>query len=295
VELPGRVIPDPNASGYVQAAVGGRLSPPPGGFPRLGARVQAGDVLALVTPPLAAIDQSDLRQRQGEIDQQITILEGRVSRFEKLIKSGTVTRTALDEAKIELDGLRDRRVALEQVRLEPESLLAPVSGVVAASNAIAGQMAESTAVIFHIVDPSRLWVEALAYSSSGAFGVAAAHDGNGRSLSLKFEGAGLADRSQAVPVHFSIEGDTAGLRLGQMLTVLAETDEAAQGIALPRTSVLRGQNGQDIVFAHVAAERFELREVRTVALDGERVLVAAGIEPGGRVVTQGAELLNQIR
>jgi hypothetical protein len=37
-ELPGRIIPDPNASGYVQSAVGGRLSPPPGGFPRLGTR-----------------------------------------------------------------------------------------------------------------------------------------------------------------------------------------------------------------------------------------------------------------
>ena len=32
VELPGRIIPDPNASGYVQAAVGGRLSPPPAAF-----------------------------------------------------------------------------------------------------------------------------------------------------------------------------------------------------------------------------------------------------------------------
>ena len=36
VELPGRIIPDPNASGVVQSSVGGRLSPPPSGiFPRL--------------------------------------------------------------------------------------------------------------------------------------------------------------------------------------------------------------------------------------------------------------------
>jgi membrane fusion protein, heavy metal efflux system len=51
IELPGRIIPDPNASGYVQASVGGRLSPPPGGFPKLGTRVSQGDVLAFVTPP----------------------------------------------------------------------------------------------------------------------------------------------------------------------------------------------------------------------------------------------------
>ena len=32
IELPGRIIPDPNASGFVQSAVGGRLSAPEGGF-----------------------------------------------------------------------------------------------------------------------------------------------------------------------------------------------------------------------------------------------------------------------
>lgn len=36
IELPGRIMADPNASGFVQAAVGGRISAPPGGFPRLG-------------------------------------------------------------------------------------------------------------------------------------------------------------------------------------------------------------------------------------------------------------------
>ena len=53
VELPGRIIADPNASGYVQAAVGGRLSPPEGGFPRLGTPVKKGDVLAYVTAAAA--------------------------------------------------------------------------------------------------------------------------------------------------------------------------------------------------------------------------------------------------
>lgn len=35
VSLPGRIIPDPNASGVVQTSVAGRLSPPSGGFPGL--------------------------------------------------------------------------------------------------------------------------------------------------------------------------------------------------------------------------------------------------------------------
>jgi membrane fusion protein, heavy metal efflux system len=139
IELPGRIIPDPNASGYVQASVGGRLSPPPGGFPKLGTRVNQGDVLAFVTPPIQAIDVSDMRQRQGELDQQISIVERRVARYEPLVQSGAITRVQLDEARLELQGLKDRRAALDKSRREPEALIAPVSGIVAEGVVAAGQ------------------------------------------------------------------------------------------------------------------------------------------------------------
>ena len=86
-----------------------------------------------------------------------------------------------------------------------------------------------------------------------------------------------------------------GLRAGQFLTVLATTTEERSGIAVPRESVLRGANGQSIVYEHSNAERFVPREVRIEQLDAERVLIIAGIEPGKRIVTQGSELLNQIR
>ena len=83
--------------------------------------------------------------------------------------------------------------------------------------------------------------------------------------------------------------------MGQLLTVLAQTEEVRTGIAVPRTSVVRAGNGVSIVYQHANAERFVPREVRVEPLDGERVLVVAGLEPSVRVVTQGVELLNQIR
>ena len=89
----------------MQASVSGRLSPPEGGFPRLGTAVKAGDVLAYVTPPFQAIDVSDMRQKAGELDQQISIVEKRVARYEQLAKTGAVAKVALDEALLELKGL----------------------------------------------------------------------------------------------------------------------------------------------------------------------------------------------
>lgn len=294
-ELPGRIIPDPGSSGFVQASVSGRLSPPEKGFPKLGTSVKAGDVLAFVTPPLQAIDVSDMRQKAGELDQQISIVEKRIVRYEVLNRTGTVTKVALDEAVLELKGLKERRLALDKTRGEPERLLAPVSGTIAAANATAGQIAETNAVVFQIIDPACLWVEALTFSLIPAEHAASARTADGRSLSLSFQGAGLTDRSQAIPVHFSVTGETRGLRVGQLVTVFAATGEEAHGIAIPRTAILRTVNGQIILFEHTAAERFEPRIVRVEPLDAERVLVLDGIKPGARVTAQGSELLNQIR
>ncbi|ACA17855.1 efflux transporter, RND family, MFP subunit [Methylobacterium sp. 4-46] len=295
VELPGRVIPDPNASGVVQSAVGGRLAPPPGGFPRLGTPVRKDDVLATVTPPLQQIDVSDMRQRQGELDQQIAIVQRRVERYQRLTVSGAVAQVQLEEALDELRGLKDRRAALDRVRQQPEALVAPVDGVVAEANAVAGQMASPGAQVFLIVDPLRLWVEALSFDALSPAQTASARLADGRTLALAYRGAGLADRNQAVPVQFAVAEGNGDLRTGQFVTVLASISTPQEGLALPRASVVRGANGQSLVYEHTKPELFEPREVRVEPLDAERVLVLSGLAAGRRVVTQGAELLNQVR
>jgi membrane fusion protein, heavy metal efflux system len=294
-ELPGRIIPDPNASGYVQSAVGGRLSAPPGGFPRLGTRVKQGDVLGYVTPPIQAIDVSDMRQRQGELDQQISIVERRYARYEQLAPGGAISRTQLEDTKLELEGLRERRAAIDKSRREPEALIAPVNGVIAEGSAVAGQIVQPSSVVFNIIDPSLLWVEALSFGSIEPSQGARASTYTGRNYDLVYRGTGFADRSQSVPVHFAVTGDTAGLRAGQFLTVLVTTDDTKQGLAVPRSSVVRGSNGQDFVYEHVAPERFMPRSVRTEPLDGDRVLIVSGFEPGKRIVSQGTDLLDHVR
>ena len=166
------------------------------------------------------------------------------------------------------------------MRREPEALVAPVSGVIADGTPVAGQIAQTNAVIFHIIDPARLWVEALSFEAIAGSEHASALTSSGRTLSLTHRGSGFADRSQSIPVHFAIEGDAGGLRAGQFVTVLVATSEQKRGIAIPRASLVRGANGQDFVFEHVTAERFMPRAVRVEPLDAERVLVAAGIDAG---------------
>jgi RND family efflux transporter MFP subunit len=295
IQLPGRVVPDPNASGIVTAATAGRLSPPPGGFPRLGQQVKKGDILAYVDVPFLGIDRSTLHQTAGDLDQQISIVERRLARQTSLIKSQAVAQVTLDETRLELEGLRARRASVDKARREPEALLAPVDGVIASANASAGQIADPSSIIFQIVDPRRLWVEATAFEPKAFSGAASARTADGRSFALDFVGSGLADRNQTLPVAFAAHSDAGDLRLGQFVTVTAATNETRIGIAVPRASVTRRGNGQSVVFEHVRAELFVAREIRVEPLDSDTMLVVAGLDPGKRVVTQAAALIDQVR
>lgn len=293
IELPARVIPDPNASGYVQSSMGGRLMAPQGGFPRLGTHVEAGQVLALVAPVIGAADFTSQQAQLREVEQEISLIETKLKRYQKL--KDVVSISAVEDAELELEGLKARQRVLAVTTAEPEKLVAPVGGVIAAVNAIAGQIAEPSAVIFQIINPRRYWVEALSYQALPISGSGEGRLPDGRVLPISYRGTGLADRNQAIPIHFEIDGEASMLRAGQLLTVLANTDEERKGIAVPRTAVVRGSNGQSIVYEHISAENFRPREVRVEPLDGDRVLLVSGIGPGQRVVSQGAELLNQIR
>ena len=294
VELPGRVIADPNTSGVVQSSVGGRLAPPPGGFPELGTRVRTGDRLAMVTPPVQTVDLSDMRQTQGDLDQQIAIVERRVVRYEKLAVSGAVAQTVLDDARAELNGLKDRRAAIDTIRRQPEALTAPVDGVISERAAIAGQMAAPGTMVFRIADPDRLYVEALSFDALDPHAQATARLPDGRALALTYRGSGLVDRNQAVPIQYAVRGGDGGLRIGQFVTVLSPTGPAREGLTLPRASVVRSEGGS-IVYEHVSAERFASRPVRIEPLDAQTVLVAGGLTAGQRIVTEGADLIDQVR
>lgn len=294
VTLPGRIVPDPNASGVVQSSVAGRISAPPGGFRRLGTRVTAGDVLAIVQPAISAADLTTQAQQMRELDQLISLVSRRLERY-RLMMPGSVTRAQIEDAEIEFSGLQARREAVEKFQRQPEKLLAPVDGVLAAAQVVAGQMADPNVILFQVVDPARLWIEALSYSGAVVSERGSAVLPDGRALQLAFEGAGLSDRNQAVPLHLSVQSSNSALRLGQLVSVQMETGQIREGIAVPRASVIRASNGVMLVYEQSNPERFVPREVRVEPLDAERVLVISGLEAGKRIVTTGAELLHQVR
>jgi multidrug efflux pump subunit AcrA (membrane-fusion protein) len=288
-------MPDPNRSGVVQSATGGKLLPPEGGFPLLGQTVEAGQVLAYVQPPFTAIDSSEIRQAMADLDKDIGLARAKLDRLRK--GGNAVPRAQIEDAEIELDGLLKARADLESSAAPREALTAPVAGLVAAADVMAGRVVASGDTVFEIIDPQALWVEALAYDPRLTLGVtaASARTSGGVIMPLAFRGAGLATQNQAIPLRFSVEAPPPGLRTGMPVTVFLSLDAVRPGIAVPNAAVVRGLNGQPVVYVQTAAERFEARAVVAEPLDAGTMLVTAGLRPDARVVVSGAELVNQTR
>lgn len=297
VTLVGRVVADPNRGGLAQSIAGGRILPPENGLPRLGQAVRRGEVLAIVEPAVPVADQTTIAERSGELEQQIATAEARLARARNLAASGAGTRVQVAELEIELDGLRRRRAAVTQNRVAPEVIRAPADGVIAAARSVAGQVVAAQDVLFQIVDPAGLWVEALVFGTDAArpFGETSASVRGGPPMRLSLQGFGRAVQQGATLAQFRIEAPPPGLALGQPVTVVAEIAEPVRGLILPRAAVVRAPNGEQVVWRHTEPEVFVAAPVRLEPLDAARVRVAAGLRAGERVVVQGAGLVSQLR
>ncbi|MGK7870390.1 efflux RND transporter periplasmic adaptor subunit [Falsiroseomonas sp. E2-1-a20] len=295
IHLTGQVVADPNASGRVQASEAGRIEPPERGFPALGQRVARGEVLGFVVPIMAAQDRVGVRASIAELDALIVIGEARVRRLTAL--TGTVAAREISDARADLEGLRQRRAANLPAVMGREPIVAPSAGLISVVRVAAGQVIQAQEPLFEIVDPARLWVEAIAFDPAAVAEVSAASGitAGGQALRLGFAGRGMTLRQQGLPLHFRIEGGAPGLAVGQPVTVLVETPRRMAGIVLPAEAVVRNPEGGQVVYEMPSAERFLPRPVRVQPLDGQRVLVTAGLERGARVVTSGAGLIAQVR
>ena len=293
-ELQGQVVMDPNAGGPVQAAQSGRLVAPPQGLPTLGQRVQRGQLLGYVEPLAGALERSAQAAQLAELRAALRLAEQRAQRLQEL--ADTVPRREIESAQVEVEGLRARIAALGQGLSGREALLAPVSGVIASAHAATGQIVEARELLFEVVDPQRLRIEALAYDISMANDIGAAFVADGSAQPLRFLGAGSRLREQALPLNFmGVNGPSSGLALGQSVRVVVQSRSRIKGHAVPAQALMKNPSNQTIVWVKQAPERFVPRVVQVQALDGARVAVTQGLNDGDRVVVQAATLLNQVR
>jgi len=295
IQLPGRVVVDPNASGQVQATHGGRVEPGPRGLPMAGQAVKQGEVLVWVRHHADPFALAAQQAQRAELRASRDLAEQRLRRLESL--EGTVPRKDIDASRIDVQSLteREQRIAASLDAREP--LRAPVSGVIARADVKAGQIVDTREVLIEVVDPSRLMVEASTPEVSLGSRLGVAYLSGVEGVKLQLVGAARYLRDGVLPLNFrvSVAAGASPLAVGQPVTLIAALKEQRKGIVLPASAVVRSPSNEPIVWIKTGAERFMPQPVQFQALDAVTVLVTQGLAADNRVLVQGAALVAQIR
>lgn len=294
--LVGHVIADPAASGLVQAGQDGRIEAAPWGLPKLGQHVNEGEILGYLRPIWPNRDLSAVQSEVATIRGEIAEKELELARSRELpllpFREGRIL-----SIRLELDKLRRKRDALVEGIEAALPIVASATGVIARADARVGQVVEPQHLLWEIVAEQRLWVEAdwFGVEPPGKIATASAVRADGSTIPLAFEGSGWALNQQKAPIQFRVAKPISGLRLGERVTVLIDQPIATDGVLVPRSALVRRDNGETGIWAAISAERFETYRVRWRSVDGSVVAVEAGLPANARIVVNGATLLSEIR
>jgi len=294
VELPGRVVMDPNAGGRVQTLSGGRVQPSHKGLPVAGQAVRKGEVLGYVAFNANPLEAANQRAQLAQIRANRQVAQQRLQRLESL--EGTVPRKDIEAARAELESLSVQERAIGASVDAREALVAPLDGVVASASAVAGQVVEPKDLLFEVVNPGRMLVEATTADASMGVRLDRASLVGLPDVKLQFLGAALSLRDGALPLTFRATSTTAlPLAIGQPVTVVASLKQQVKGIVLPAQAVTRSPSNEPVVWIKAGAERYVPQPVQVESVDAQTVVVTRGLAADNRVVVQGASLIAQIR
>jgi len=257
VELLGRIVNDPNAGGWVQAASSGRIEAGADGLPTIGQHVRKGQVLGWVRynadPYTRANQQAQLTQWQSSLE----LARQRVARLESI--AGSVPRKDIEAARAERDSLEAAIASLGAGLDGREPLRAPVAGVIAEANVISGQVVDAREVLFQIVNPRRLQVEATTADPALAARIEGASLPGVGEARLTLIGAAASLREGLIPLRFRVDlspdaqsGAQLPLAVGQPVTVVARLRERTRGVVVPNQAVVRNAANEPVVWIKAA-------------------------------------------
>jgi cobalt-zinc-cadmium efflux system membrane fusion protein len=279
-----------------------------------GARVEAGELLALVRPRFseAAARFFETRAEFEAASAALKQAESAYERTKSLLEVEAKSRRELEEAEVALAAARARYSGAAALHANfsqapgtngaPPTIeiRAPIGGVVTMVAAGVGEPVAADATLFTILDLSRVWIEArvpesaLARLGAAKDALCQLLDGSQRQFSISaeqgklvFSGLEVEPQTRTVPLIYEIDNSNAALRRGQSVRLLIETDAARDDLAIPHSALVE-EGGLFVVFVQVAGETFQRREVQLGIRDGQWIQVVSGLAAGERVVIDGA-------
>lgn len=320
LRLPAVISARPGCKAALVPPLAGRLLAPPGRpCPPLGGRVEAGEVLALIQPPI-----SDFAARIVEAEAEV--VKTRLASDQAELTHARIKKLAAGQARTERD-LQESEFALQTAKaghqaavalraayeksgaaVRPETgshpvfeLRAPFRGVITHIGGAAGEYVPSDRALFTLLDADTVFIEARVPESDiarigssrdavyerpdarGTF-VPILGDGGGR---LILVGAEVDAATRTIPLIYEVKNLEGNLRIGMALALHLETARAEETLVVP-DSALVDEDGRFVAFVQVSGETFEKRDLKIGIRDSGFAQVLEGLSPGERIVTRGA-------
>jgi cobalt-zinc-cadmium efflux system membrane fusion protein len=326
VRAVGRVVPANKYTAIISSPVTGLVKD--ANLPVLGQRVRSGeDVLTIEQMPQVAdaaqaaqlrleairteserrrLEQSraeaQIRLRQAEREwtrarrlheeelmalQEVEAAETEYDAAESVVASYSEQLAALAEAP-NLDNAM-RTTAPRQV------LSAPIAGRVNQIFKEVGELVQPGEPVLDIVNLDVVWVEAPIFEkdlaavldTSEVIFETIAYPGVEFVGELVDVSARIDEETRTATVIFSIPNRDGRLRIGMQANIRLATGPPRGVVSIAAEAVMEHE-GRDIVYVLLSGEEFERRNVVLGERYGDEVSILAGVEPGERVVTQGA-------
>ena len=271
----------------------------------VGARVKAGDVLAILDPAEQEADVDAATAAVLAAESQLHVAKATFERQKSLIASGFTTRTVYDQAQ---EGLRTIEGVLEAAKaqlgtsrdaLGYTALRADADGVITARNLEVGQVVQAAQPVFSLAQDGEREAVFDVYESiffgdpdGGSVALALVSDAGVTAAGHVREVSPAIDaKSSTIRVKVSIPDAPAAMTLGSAVAGTVKT-KVQQQIALP-WSALMAEGAKPAVWTVDPATRTaSLTPVTVGGYEAGAVLIKAGLSPGERVVIDGGKLLS---
>ncbi len=326
VRVVGRVIPADNYTAIISSPVTGLVKD--ANLPVLGQRVRSGeDVLAIEQMPQVAdaaqaaqlrleasrteSERRRLEQSRGEAQIRLRQAEREWTRARRLHEEELMALQEVEAAETEYDAAEsvvasysEQLAALiEAPNLDnvmrttaPRQVLsAPIAGRINQIFKEVGELVQPGEPVLDIVNLDVVWVEAPIFEKDLA---AVLDTGEVIFETIAYPGvefvgelvdvsARIDEETRTATVIFSIPNRDGRLRIGMQANIRLAAGPPRGVVSIAAEAVLEHE-GRDIVYVLLSGEEFERRNVILGDRYGDEVSILAGVEPGERVVTQGA-------
>ena len=316
VRAVGRVVPAPRHHAVVAPPVGGIVST--SALPQLGQRIRQGEIVARVTESPTAAEAASLRVEQTRVEaERRRLTEARVEaserlsfarsdaeRARRLLERGAYSQRQADQAETESRSAGANLAAMdaELAALESDAVAmtydvrSPISGTVVQLSKRAGERVGAGEAILEVIDTATVWLEApvferdldsLSERPMATFTTPAFPGREFRAATVIDAGDVIDEGTRAAMFVFEVPNPDGLLRVGMQANVRMDAGTPSPTLTVPPEAVLDNE-GQKIVYVLLSGETFQRRTVTVGDEYGDRIAILSGLEPGDRVVTQGA-------